>query len=445
MSLMFLFLFSLAEAAAFSAFFYAFGLASRGKGRGALITLAGAALYTMLLLAVRLSSHTWYHGVAHFAVTAMLARLLTGRRAADCVYLAVVADGATRFLEHLIGNLTVAWVDSILFLHDGPWPLRLAADAVILVVYCLSLCGVGRLLRLDRFAGVTPRASALLAGFYMVLVALNDLTVRLMQRIQLGSSQVLSLAIIETAWYVMCVIMLAGVNAMTQLMRKQEELMGMAAAVRLQNQQYAAKKESAEQIARLQHDMRRHLCAVGAISDEGSRQDYVRRLTHDLNALAKPCHTGAEALDIIAQGRMAQGEKRGIRLLLLADGALLRFMALPDVVAIFANALDNAMEATGQLADPSRREITVRLSRVRGWLVLRFENQYQGPLRPAGGRLNSTKDEPGLHGYGISSIKHAVGKAGGEVSISPTDGRFALTCAFPEENTHAHSEGNPGD
>lgn len=437
MSTLLLFLFSLAEAAAFTCFFYAFGLARRSRGRGALITLAGAAVYTALLLLVRLRSHTWYHGALHLLTTAALTWRLTGRRAADCAYLAVVTDGATRFLEHIIGNLCVTWVNSVLFLNDGPWPLRLSADGVIFVTYCLSLLGIGRLLRLDRFTGVSPRVGALLTAFYIVLVALNDLTVRLMQLTQLGSSQVLSLTIIEAAWYVMCVIMLAGANAMSQLMRKREKLMGMEATMRLQNQQYASKKESAEQIARLQHDMRKHLQAVGAISDARTRQDYVDRLTRELRALKKPCHTGNEALDVIAQDRMSQCEKRGIRLLLLVDGALLQFMELPDVVALFANALDNAMEAAAKLSDETRREITVRLSPVRGWLVLRFENQYQGPLALTGGRLKSTKDEPGLHGYGLRSIEYTVRKYGGGVSYTAKDQRFALTCVFPMQENEA--------
>lgn len=80
----------------------------------------------------------------------------------------------------------------------------------------------------------------------------------------------------------------------------------------------------------------------------------------------------------------------GIGLTCVADGALLDFMEVMDLSAVFGNALDNAIECEERIADPEKRLIHVSVSAQRDFVFIRFENYCEGSL-------NFSEGLPGDH------------------------------------------------
>ena len=65
------------------------------------------------------------------------------------------------------------------------------------------------------------------------------------------------------------------------------------------------------------------------------------------------------------------------------------------------------------------------------FLLLRFENYYEGNLEYQEGKLVTTKKEKEYHGYGLKSIRYTVNKYDGAVSIDTKENWFDLKILIP--------------
>ena len=126
--------------------------------------------------------------------------------------------------------------------------------------------------------------------------------------------------------------------------------------------------------------------------------------------------------------------KNHIELLLFIDGKQLAFLHQLDIVTIFGNAIDNCIEAVIKLPKDCRA-ITVRMHEYDTWLVVSFENSFEGDLRWKEHKLISTKTDGNEHGYGLASIENVVEKYGGNVTVDSCGTQFFLTILFPKQIT----------
>lgn len=98
-----------------------------------------------------------------------------------------------------------------------------------------------------------------------------------------------------------------------------------------------------------------------------------------------------------------------------------------DISTIFGNAIDNAIEACEKLAE-DQRLITVKAECVRDMLLITIENSTLTEVQPM---ERTTKQDHFLHGFGISNIKNAVEKYGGQCSFRQEDGTYRLKILIP--------------
>ena len=115
----------------------------------------------------------------------------------------------------------------------------------------------------------------------------------------------------------------------------------------------------------------------------------------------------------------------------MADGALLDFMEVMDLSAVFGNALDNAIECEERIADPEKRLIHVSVSAQRDFVLIRFENYCEGSLNFSEGLPVTTKEDRNFHGYGLKSIRYVAKKYGGTVTARMEKQWFVLQLLFP--------------
>lgn len=126
--------------------------------------------------------------------------------------------------------------------------------------------------------------------------------------------------------------------------------------------------------------------------------------------------------------------KNEITLTCVADGTLLNFMDVADICTIFGNALDNAIEYEQKIADKEKRLIHVSVFSQKGFLMIRFENYFEGTLMFEGDLPITTKKDSFYHGYGLKSIRYAVQKYKGVVRIDQKDQWFELKILIPLKN-----------
>ena len=95
-----------------------------------------------------------------------------------------------------------------------------------------------------------------------------------------------------------------------------------------------------------------------------------------------------------------------------------------DLCAVLGNLLDNALEAAGQVAEPEQRLICLTIRRIHQMVVIKVENSFEVPPITEGKLLKTTKEDNGLHGWGLKSIQAAAEKYDGMVQTSYTDQIF---------------------
>ena len=106
-----------------------------------------------------------------------------------------------------------------------------------------------------------------------------------------------------------------------------------------------------------------------------------------------------------------------------------------DLVTIFGNAVDNATEALKKINETdNERFLFIKSSSFANNTVVRFQNRFEGIVELRNGNPVTSKKDADMHGIGISSIRNAVSRYGGTVSVkADNDSRqFTLVVMLPE-------------
>lgn len=192
--------------------------------------------------------------------------------------------------------------------------------------------------------------------------------------------------------------------------------------LRAEVEHFRAYQENIEDIRRFRHDIRNHLLCLKDLSDRGMEKEmkeYLSGLTQELKKTEVFIHCGNEIADAIVNEKNAVARKRGI--MLRVDGMLPGDLSIrpTDLCVIFANALDNALEA--QTDEIAEKWIRVGIRHHNEMLNLTFENPVRGTIpdwRPG----FTTKQDAKNHGFGMENIKATAGKYQGTVEWSVEEG-----------------------
>ena len=102
-----------------------------------------------------------------------------------------------------------------------------------------------------------------------------------------------------------------------------------------------------------------------------------------------------------------------------------------DISSIFGNALDNAIECELKIPDKEKRLIHVSAYSQKNFLIIRFENYFEGEIDLGHDLPATTKNDPQFHGYGLKSLRYTVMKYGGAVDVSTQEQWFILKIVIP--------------
>ena len=202
----------------------------------------------------------------------------------------------------------------------------------------------------------------------------------------------------------------------------------------LQNQyvQYRQSRESVELINYKYHDLKHQIAYLKAEEDPEKRAEMLQKMEDEIKQYDIQNKTGNKVLDTILTAKNLYCAKHGISFTCVADGTLLDFMDTVDICSIFGNALDNAIESELKVADKEKRLIHVSVSKKKAFILIHFENYYEGSLQYEQGNLITQKEKKDFHGYGLKSIRYTVEKYGGAVSIDTDNNWFDLQILFRE-------------
>jgi sensor histidine kinase regulating citrate/malate metabolism len=100
------------------------------------------------------------------------------------------------------------------------------------------------------------------------------------------------------------------------------------------------------------------------------------------------------------------------------------YVASLDLLLIFGNALDNAIEACVGL--PDEKAISVTSDMRNGFVFINFSNPVAENVRICGNMVATTKIDKESHGIGLASIRNAVEKYDGKMELACENKLFTL-------------------
>ena len=205
-----------------------------------------------------------------------------------------------------------------------------------------------------------------------------------------------------------------------------------------QNQRYYEAMEQQQfEIRRLRHDLSNHLQALLSLPEQ-ERDDYIKGMLDNpaLGQILTWC--GDSTINAVLTTKHGLMRQKGVRFLPKVDIKEELPFEKADICAIFANALDNAVEGCMELEEPLR-EIHLDARAGKGILAVNIRNTCKSTdvdgskerSGERGGLPKTTKRDVKNHGFGLRSIQETVKKYGGSMEIEQKEGHFNLFLYLP--------------
>ena len=183
-------------------------------------------------------------------------------------------------------------------------------------------------------------------------------------------------------------------------------------------------KKNQSETRAFRHDIINNLSLISAMHKEGKYdeiEEYLSTLLDSIGTMSPRYITGDEVLNSIVGMKVSQMDEDNIDF--SVEGVLDHGLGMKpvDVCSIFANALDNAIEACEKVKEEKDRWIKLTLDNTDKGFMVRLKN----PM-PSGGII--------LHGYGIHNMRAVISNYGGIGEVNTADDVFTLSILLPDKS-----------
>ena len=187
---------------------------------------------------------------------------------------------------------------------------------------------------------------------------------------------------------------------------------------------------------KFRHDYRNHMICIQALIKEKQYDDaeqYIQEITHKEIIESNRFFTGNPIADAILHDKSANAEKFNTEILF--EGSVCDKLPLSDVCVIFANALDNAIEACEKMTCSDKKIIIVKCVFTQNMQIIQISNPVEKNIDIYNNAVETTKEDKSAHGIGLYNIMEIVKKYNGEYNITCKNKQFVLDIGFQVCNT----------
>lgn len=221
------------------------------------------------------------------------------------------------------------------------------------------------------------------------------------------------------------------------VLAKQQKLEYKSMFMEINRKYYDAMEQQHFEVRRLKHDLANHIQALSALPRE-QQYAYIQNLSSLTESMQPLSYCGDATVNAVLSVKKSAMDRCGISMEASVDIPSVLPFHKTDVCALYANALDNAMEACMKL-DKSARTITLKSTARKGLFCLEVRNplldrpdgQTQSSGWESGGILPTSKKDTINHGFGLRSIREIVTRYHGKMEWKATDGVFELFLYIP--------------
>lgn len=190
-----------------------------------------------------------------------------------------------------------------------------------------------------------------------------------------------------------------------------------------QRQQYQVARQSVQIINKRCHELKVQIASLRKLTPDAALEQQLSEAETAARLYDASRNTGNEVLDVVLTEKSLLCESRRIQLNAVADGSCLNFFEAGDLYALFANALDHAIESTVPIQQPERRTIDLLVCVRQGFVVVNVIS----PVRPAQAADSRTAQ------YELKVLRQIVQKYKGTLTTETKSGFFAIKIIFPHK------------
>ncbi|MBD5523417.1 MAG: sensor histidine kinase [Lachnospiraceae bacterium] len=213
---------------------------------------------------------------------------------------------------------------------------------------------------------------------------------------------------------------------------------------------YEAMEQQHFEIRRLKHDLANHLQVLSALPEK-QRDAYLENLTENTAFTQSLSYCGDPTVNAVLTVKKNQMERYGIRMESEIDIPAKLPFDRTDICALYANALDNAVEACMKLEE-NKRVITLKSKAQKGLFCLEVSNpvlnssenthEHMPPDSAKHDFIKSnltksylipqtSKSDKANHGFGLKGIKEIAERYHGSLELQSANGIFDLFLYIP--------------
>ncbi|MDE5769296.1 MAG: GHKL domain-containing protein [Oscillospiraceae bacterium] len=190
-----------------------------------------------------------------------------------------------------------------------------------------------------------------------------------------------------------------------------------------------AYRQSQEDTRAFRHDMNNNLLMISAMMQKNQYQEaeaYINSISEMLSSFSPKIVTGDSMLDSLFASKLPIMEEKSIKFNI--SGVIdsnLNWKPI-DICAVFANLIDNAIEACDKVTDQNRY-IKVKIKKTKFQYIITFCNSVAQLVDCSQFNENShysSKPDKSCHGFGMKNIRNTLAKYDAVMQVSCTNQEF---------------------
>lgn len=210
----------------------------------------------------------------------------------------------------------------------------------------------------------------------------------------------------------------------TELFKKsdlQKEMETLNLLYERQRQQYQVARQNVNIINKRCHELRVQIAALRKLAPDAVPRETLEEAENAARLYDAGANSGNEVLDVVLTEKTLLCQSRRVQLNAVANGSCLQGFEPGDLYALFANALDYAIEGAVRTPDPARRNIDLLVCVRQSFIVINVISPAREPEAAA------TRTEA----YELKVLRRIVQKYSGTLTTETQNGFFAIKIIFP--------------
>ena len=200
---------------------------------------------------------------------------------------------------------------------------------------------------------------------------------------------------------------------------------------------YLSIKESHMKVKKIYHDINNHILCMDKLNNTKEVNEYINSLKDEIKEFKYIYNTENMILDIILNEKSIICMEKGIKFNCDINLSKVNFIKPIDILSIFSNILDNAIEACEKIDNKDiKKYIKIKGTINKSYFIIKCENSKINSIKRNKNLLLTDKKDKFFHGIGLQSIKSSVQKYGGDILFEDEKYKFILTIYIPlNQNT----------